>query len=505
MWIQIVVVPVGESPIAAWDYRRLSSQEMVMIDAVSGKQWAPIDAWSSLAGKISRLSTKPQYSGVEVFLKWKPTENGQPDFLEFDAWKVLLDDARNHSWGGRTYLAWKKSELRFDECSGPALENWLAVITNSGLSGLIELSDEDAAQTSHVPFVTSAQANSARQKKLREFITRDGWRAIFRGGEVIEAVLGGLMDKDLVPIDSKNEIIVYERKPKKTDLENLNSRARWHARQGQVFRCDVTGNRLQLEPGIPTIHFNGVFEWLHAFIQLNGERNVPRQRVPRTNRAVTFVKCDDQKNVSVGRKSRRLLITSAFGPHELDDCVAAANEIGACLRRLPFDVEVDVWPCISCEQLPDLLSAKDFSVWYHITHGKTEFGLREVLSPEFISANQSKYVSAERWRHCVDACRGKLELVFLSACQSAEIAHELAKRGIGVAVGFKNDVYVGAARRVAERLIPAAFERRDRRRVILDAFETAYQDLENHSYEEYGKIKYYLDCSPQIFVCGEAK
>ena len=88
----------------------------------------------------------------------------------------------------------------------------------------------------------------------------------------------------------------------------------------------------------------------------------------------------------------------------------------------------------------------------------------------------------------------------VSACESAQIAEELAKRGIGVAIGFENNIYVKAARIVSERVIPSAFELVDCRRKILNAFATAYLDLQSRSYLDDGVTRYYSDCLPKAFT-----
>lgn len=195
------------------------------------------------------------------------------------------------------------------------------------------------------------------------------------------------------------------------------------------------------------------------------------------------------------QKNQGLLVTSALPPEPTNECAAGAEEVGACLRRLTFDVDVEVHPCISCEILPDIIESKEFVAWLHISHGKRGFGLKEALSPGF--------ASADRWKHCFDAYQGSLRLVMLSACESAEIAEELAKRGIGVAIGFENDVYVKAARIVSEKVIPAAFERGNYQRNILDGFELACLELSSRSFlDDEGRTRYYIDCSPKAFSSG---
>lgn len=496
MLVEVIVVPQGELPNTLWRYGRSSSNEFVVVDLLTNERHSPIDAWTRLSSKINSLSVNHQHCAIDVFLKW--LSPSLSDLLELQAFTTLIDHGRNNSWGGQVYLAWNQSELKFyDCCSGEVLENWFLTIANSGLAGLIELHDDDKqnSQDAHLALAIAVLSARTRRRRLMEFVNEDGWIGIFRGGEAIEALINGLMERKLLPEDSKNEVIVCDRELIRNDLVNLERRSRYARRKGAAFAVDLTGGNLSLS-GMPVVQFNGVFEWIYSFIQLNQARKLHSQIKKPKPQCPGIVWVDNSREMvvtgKVKNKDRRLLVTSALGPEPQNDCAAAAEEVGACLRQLPFDIEVEVHPNITCEILPDLIGAKEFTAWLHISHGKRGFGLKEALS--------RTYASADRWQRCFDACRGRLELAMLSACESAQIAEELAKRGIGVAIGFENDVYVKAARIVSERVIPSAFEIVDCRRAILNAFAAAYQDLQSRSYPENGETRYYIDCSPKAFA-----
>jgi hypothetical protein len=158
-----------------------------------------------------------------------------------------------------------------------------------------------------------------------------------------------------------------------------------------------------------------------------------------------------------------LLVTSAFHPlQHPQHCLEATRNIGALFRVLPFNIEVQVHPCITCEKLPHLLMTGPFAAWIHFS-GDHAPGLYEVETKQ--------YASPERWLTCFNNYPGGLQMVLLSARESAPVARLFAASGVRVAIGFVNKVTAFAAERLVEVVVPAALQGRDLQSAILDAFD----------------------------------
>jgi len=127
---------------------------------------------------------------------------------------------------------------------------------------------------------------------------------------------------------------------------------------------------------------------------------------------------------------------------------AAAREVGAMLRGLPFHLDLLVHPCVTCESLPDLLESGRFTAWIHLSHGDVTGGLYEPQLKE--------YASPQRWLTCFTAYKSSLKLVIFSSCESAHVARLFAEAGVGVAVGFRSKVLVRATGILAQRVVPTA-------------------------------------------------
>jgi len=189
----------------------------------------------------------------------------------------------------------------------------------------------------------------------------------------------------------------------------------------------------------------------------------------------------------------RVLVTSAFHPNaERSHNLNAAHEVGDVLQHLPFHVEVDIHPCITCEALPDMLRNASFAAWIHLSHGKQQRGLYE--------ASLRRYASKERWLASFRAYQKNLSLVLFSSCQSASVAELFARSGVGVAIGFESNVLSVAPRILTEPVVRATILSGGAPDSIMRAYVSACNQLAAKTIEEEGSDESYLDAGPIAYL-----
>ncbi|HYL99130.1 MAG TPA: hypothetical protein VEZ90_09265, partial [Blastocatellia bacterium] len=467
-----------------------------------GSRLSPEGAWKELAIKISRLARGSSHMPVDVFLLLR-----EPVFellYDYGHLEKILDDARNHSWGGNTYLAWDQiSDMAFDKLYGgnpQIIEEWFLMLAHSGLTDLIEIpgrSRSNGEGDESKTLSACALQSEYRRRILRSLVSPGGWGPILReDAYLLGEFTKKLIERDLLPPDTTNQAVFYHRKPGRRQgmpplLDKANHLNRWANR----FVAAVPGidpkvlkELWKMEPVV----FNGIFEWLYALVRLK-QAVCPSPTAPPPEgyeHCIVPVEDSHEKKFHSGPNDGppRLLVTSAFHPSkEPHHCIGAAKEIGALLRNLPFHLEVQVHPSITCELFPDLLEAGPFTAWLHISHGDRKEGLYE--------DETRQYAGPDRWLRCFNTYRGSLQLVILSACESASIAELFAQSGTCVAIGFENTVLVTAARLLTEIVIPAAFYREDTSAAILDAFREACGRLDIRTTESSA----YSDALPKAF------
>lgn len=497
--------------IAAWQYVIDRNGQFFILNE-DRNLLHPEKAWEQIAYLINKKASDESYLPVDVFLH---LHTSLPEtFYDEGRLETIVNAARNHTWGGNIYIVWdQKADTGFTTFYGRnkiAFEKWLRLLIDCGVTSLIEIPKKIILdqQNRCITLRRLAQETDERREHLRKFVSDSGWTVVLRDEAfLLDEFIKQFIGRDSV--QSANQVIFYDRKPKR-GLSYLLEKARNSYRGGKRFVTAVPGiDSRDLEalckqesPDLELIVFSGILEWLYAFMRLEqASRPAPARLTTNYNQSyrndnrVTWVKPSGKILFQQGSNDAemRLLVTSAFHQAlEKYHCIEAAKEIGEALRHLPFHVDVEVHPYITCEAFPDLLKRKQFTAWLHISHGNRKGDLFESRS------KQSS--SADRWLISFNAYLGGLQLVILSACYSARMARLLVESGVSVAIGFEGPVLPVAARKLTEKVLPTVFRAGDKQGATLDAFRENYGDLDSRTYLQGDKLKRYSDARPRAFA-----
>ncbi len=164
-----------------------------------------------------------------------------------------------------------------------------------------------------------------------------------------------------------------------------------------------------------------------------------------------------------------LLISSSFDA--TDDqryLINASIQVARIKRMLPFGFNVQIHPALNGEELEKLIShshlkSKSLTVWVYIGHG--EKGKLQAAGPV---REPTLY-----WLDRFTGYQKELPLVIFCACYSAEIAHQFAASGVGVAIGFKNQIVAEHYQVMCEEIVPVAIRSNGDPLAIIEAYHRA--------------------------------
>jgi hypothetical protein len=509
----IVLLRRTTQAIAAWQYVTDQNERFLILNE-SGNRLPPEKAWAQLASNINKRANTDSSMPVDVFLILR--KSLPENFYDEGRLEIIINDARNHAWGGDIYIVWdQKADTGFNNLYGrnqTAFEKWFRMLIDCGVTALIEIPKKIKLEEPNESIILRKYAQEAndRREHLQKLVSNNGWSVVLRDEAcLLDAFIKQHVEQDTLPSTSTNQIIFYDRKPRR-GLSYLLEKARDSYRGGKRFVAavpgidarDLEGLCKQESADLKLILFSSIFEWLYAFIRLDQASRPSSARLS-TNCNQAYCNDDHITWVKPSRKIRfqpksndaemRLLVTSAFNQaQEKDHCTEAAKEIGESLRNLPFQVEIEVYPYITCETFPDVLAGKQFTAWLHIGHGNRKEGLYE--------GRANQFASPDRWLTCFNAYPGSLQLVILSACYSAQMARSLAEAGVCVAIGFEKQVLTVAARKLTERVLPAVFQAGDKQRASLDAFRQVFGELDSRTCLQGTQQKRYSDARPRAFA-----
>ena len=516
MLMYVIVLPQEETkPINMWQVAVDHRRQLYTVDE-RGRRISSKDAWENLAIDINETAHGKKHTALDVILY---VSDSLPLWLNnLSLLDAATQEARDHSWGGNVYIAWDRVSFNilWNE-NGVVFERWFKNLIDAGVTDLIEVTKEKTSpeggnifESMHKALCDRALKAKRRREVLREFVIEGGWGAIVRTGiGPLERFITMLVNEKLLPSGVKNHAVFFDAEPylgfielmdKLNDINQRGSRfaAALPFGKSKYDRLEYYCNREK--PILKIIDFNGAFEYLYALIQLNraGQIFMPRQATSDAQDRVEFVEPSKEMQLKSEpqKEPLRLLVTSAFHPTDPSEaklCLSATKEIGALLRDLPFHIDVEVHPWITCELLPNLLDGGRFTAWLHISHGDRAKGLYEARTGEF--------ASPDRWLTCFKIYKESLQLVLISACESAEIAKLFAAAGVRVAIGFEKKILPEATRIMTKKVIQEALQTGDRRYAIIAAFQDACQNLSSHTYlDDEGNKRNYIDAEPKAFI-----
>lgn len=521
MQIDVIVLQRGTSvKIEAWRYATRANQDY-FITLDSPERRLPIEAaWQGLLFKINRLASvnndSPNLaSDVFLFLRGRFAEN-----LNLLKLEEMVRNARDHSWGSNIYVVWDQtSQTKFESLygdDGTKLENWFRVLLKYGVTDLIEIPKKEKVreddQTGLLHLLRDCAAKSgARRQRMLKLVSDESWGITLRDGAFfLEEFLSKFFSEEAPVAQRKNLIVYYDQRPPKSWIQ-LVENSRIFDRIGNWFVALGRNDKRALKDLKPLwiqeasvvkprcfddiFIFDGAVEWLYSVIRLRQASVSPPRELVSTDQAdVEWVPSTNNASLKIesGLEDLRLLITSTFVLQEehftstgyanvvkeqRDYFIEAAQEVGAVLRNLQFNVAVEVYHCGRVNQLAALLKKKQFTAWLFLGHRNAPGGLR----PEF----DQLYADPQVWLYGFKLLKGgSVRLVCFSSFASTAISKKLVTSGVQVAVGFEDVAHAAACRDFSAALNVAALIPGQRQHAILSAFSKAgdeYSGGENDS------------------------
>jgi hypothetical protein len=533
--IDVVVMLRGTiKEIAGWRFEIDRDGQLFTHDRYENRL-SLIDSWQQLALDINQRACESSHLPIDVFLilRGHLLEN----LYDANTLAEIVNNARTRIWGGNIYIVWdQRSEATFDRLykgNEAVLKKWFHLLVQSNVTDLIEIKKKNRlTEPDEKKILYERALESERRRRMLEKLVREGgWQVILRdGARFLDDFIRMFARPELQLPSGENMAVFYDQRPPH-GWGQLLERARLYNHNGNLFVAALSRSNAndvrdleelwkQESTGGELLLFKGIFEWLYTFIRL-AQASRPSALAQTANLAhddIVWVEPAQRLGFDLEADSEvHLLITTAFTFHPAEEnsfyeaeesawqnaqareeahCLDAAKEIGEILRHLPFYVKVEVYHCITCEQLPRLLENKEFTAWIHLGHGDEQGLIEEKIN---------RKASHQRWVDCFNDYERGLSLVIFSACESASLARSFAEEGIAcVAIGFENKVLTEATWNLSGRVIPAVLRASDRQQAILHAFLEAVVALRRRSYEEHGVDKHYSDARPKAFAIKRA-
>jgi CHAT domain-containing protein len=533
MRIDVIVLQRGTNRrIKAWRYATgLDRPFFITLDGQQ-KRLTPEVAWRDLALEINQMACNKSNNlsdlALDVFLVFRGrfVENYDCACLE-----EIARYARDYTWASNIYIVWdQKPETKFDRLytgNEMTLEEWFRMLIRFGVTDLIEIPKKERLRKTDPDSLLRdcALKSERRRRRMRKLVSNEGSGIVLRDDAFfLEEFLNAFAMNEVLFSESQNLVVFYDQRPKKS-WGQLVEKSGFFNRSGiwfvaalcrdhkdfrdleQLWKQESNKAKPRCFDGI--FVFNGIFEWLYALIRLKQAAHPsPATLRPTTQPDVEWLEPDKiliEREPGNGELS--LLVTSTFvlseenafhfspeGFSQLvkeqnEYCISAAKEIGAVLRKLSFNVAVEVHHCLRSEQVSHLLKDRQFTAWLFLGHRNRLRGVRKEY--------EGHYAAPENWLYSFELYGTRnLQLVIFSSYASAAIARRLAASGARVAVGFQNETLAQASRELSAMVMPAALEPGDRQSAVISALTEAQDFLQRI----YSAEKNNRDTGPTVFA-----
>jgi len=476
------------------------------VPQVGGGQ-IPTQKWERAAQELVHLASRSQFAPVDVFLCLKTQRLAE--LLNRKFISRLVELARYYSWGASVYVATDVSQepLRnLIDLGGhlDSLHNWFSGIYEMGATDIIQAKFNTLSSVevwndtdSLIGLLSSADRSRARHQALS---LEGDWKGLLRKESgVLKRLLSGFNIYTDCPAPSprgENWVVVME------EISSRKQRGMWNKvspiRPNKCLVAVGDSLKMSLSNYIEDFERNGELKiaWyrgsfeLRYFFHLLSTDQPPSSMRPIGRVGTIGVVAPPVFQQSQVVEAPSMLVTGSFPPpnappnqwHNLQ----AAIEVGQSVIRKPAHTRYIVSPATDCAKLPAALEKlpRDLTVWLHVGHGHTEFGLQE---------SSGKFQSAQRWLDCFlghGNRGGGLSLAIFSACQTEEIASKFAQAGVGVAIGFEKPVPDEACRLLTSRIISAALRSGGNREAIVQAYHNGCADLQSHGHGDLGPVAF---------------
>jgi hypothetical protein len=425
--------------------------------------------WEQAALGLVQRATDQRDFRAEIFLCLKA--DYLVDQFEYMFCRSLCEKARDYGWGAKVYIAVDERVDLKPEQFGiiPHLDTWLRELHKSEQRASdIVLANFDRMsnlQPYHIKDLRRARDESAtRYDMLPGLIIPDRWYCWAASSEYKRWL------DDVSKNEAHNLIIVIKDGQFVTKAVRLAEQKIAEHKTGRfVVGCLARGDLSPIVADfgrrnrIPILKFRGLLELRYFLLRLN---HLCQSRADVLALTVEAVNVERQIFQVASRNRPRLLITSAFHPSQHEtNCLDAVKDVGIVSRSAPSQTECYIHPYFRADDLTTLLKRMpELTAWLHLGHGD-ESGLRDTYG---------NFIKLEDWFARLQHSGAGLPLMFLSVCKSAAVARKFAESGVGVAIGFEEEVLPEMCRALAAPVLSAALETGGSRRAILQAYNEVF-------------------------------
>lgn len=498
MPVDVIILPRGLTfPLDWWRESEIPDK--------SGAYKFNMDKWRELPLTLARRALNGDWSQPEVFLCPRgDLLQGRYESHYFDA---LVKTARDHCWGAKIFIAINRKisnqisspNLRNDDIQ--ALIEWFEAIHKVSVADLIEADFSwSRYQEKDNQLLSNGGAGSrARQRNFQALRRYGDWRCqLVHSAKPIKPILesysvyseSAANDSNLLTVVNFGHEGDQKMFVKPPNPGSIGKRG--------VLLCGNGGLRTPFleelceRENMPLLHCGGSFE-LRYLLMRQPDGYTPEQQIGYEN--CEQVELDANPLFATTPEVSPevcLLLTSSLDPSLLRDqelCGKASIVAARLTYRLPPHTNYFAHPALKSKALPDILdevlkSQSELTVWVFLGHGDGREGL--------YSVNETYAESPELWLTRFEAYRGKsLALAFFSSCRSTDVARCFAKAGVGVAIGFEQNVPAEPCQVLAETVVRAALYTNGNQQEILRAFQHGLRQLSAREYERYGPKAFY--------------
>lgn len=425
--------------------------------------WPREDCWqdSSCHWPEGMLNGRPEQVDVFMCLERETLSEGY-DVVHM---REVIQYTHDAMWGAELRVVVDKRLLlegqrRFCELR----EGWFRMLLDNGVSDIIELLIDPTDDT---PFAEAAARSRRRAHALSAHKAGRSWKCLLYKTpdptSDVEAFLSPYLVRSASDVNEEGCLVVLRDRCGNDGIEFvrsvLNKLPRERVMVGVIDEVEEPPLELKLlcaKMACKLVRFCGLFELQYFLRKLDASGENCLCSRP----GVGVVQIMPEPLFS--NRPPQLLVTHSFTPGDTSGCHAAANDVRRLRRSLPDQVKVEVHPAVQCVTLPDVLERlRPLLAWVHIGHGG---------GPEGLQQAGGSFKTAEEWLKCFACYQSSLALAVFSSCRSNIVARRFAEAGVGVTIGFVDDVPKRFCGLLTQVVVAAAIRSNGERAEILRAF-----------------------------------
>ena len=406
-----------------------------------------------------------QAAPMEVFLcvnRESFSERFETDFIE-----RLVRKAHASMWGAKVYVVIDHDAeqsvptLGVSEGAAARPPEWFETLLGNDVSDILQWSVR-----SPDGFVDATRRSETRMKRLVTDVPSRPWKCVMRTPPNLspqqKSFLAPYLAGSLKKIGGENCLLVLQERRDnymKYLRRALDPRPRYKVIIGVVDQIDDPPGDLEKfceDEGYELVHFHGLVELYYFLRRLNSINESEATPV----RVV---------NPVFKSHAPQLLITHSYTATDKGGCLAAANDVWELTKDLRGTAKVRIYPAVKCVKLADIIDElQHVLAWIHIGHGDDVGRLKEA---------EETYQPAVQWLNSFAGYKSSLALAMFSSCYSAPVAKRFAESGVGVSIGFAQEVHKKSCVHLTKRVIKAALESNGSQKAIIEAFSEGRRKL----------------------------